>query len=147
MAENLILSGYAEDCPSELLAAIDAGLHAHNLAAAPLEQVRSLAVGMHLPDGALLGGALGRSWGLCCELQQLWVREDRRGQGLGATLMRAFEAQAAARGCELIYLETFSFQAPGFYRRLGYEEAACLEGFAPGLAKYLMRKRLERAAP
>lgn len=61
--------------------------------------------------------------------------------------MCAFEAPTAARGCELIYLETFSFQASGFYRQLGYEEAACVEGFAPGLAKYLMRKRLERAAP
>ncbi|MFN3809160.1 MAG: GNAT family N-acetyltransferase [Roseateles asaccharophilus] len=76
----------------------------------------------------------------------MWLLEDRRSQRVDATLMRAFEAQAAARGCELIYLETFSFQAPGFYRRLGYEEAACLQGFAPGLAKYLMRKRLERAA-
>jgi ribosomal protein S18 acetylase RimI-like enzyme len=104
-----------------------------------------LACFARLPCGAVVGGAVGRTWGECCELQQLWVDEARRRQGIGADLVRAFEARASARGCRTFYLHTFSFQAPKLYRSLGYEVAVALEGFAPGIVKYLMVRRV--AAP
>lgn len=146
---------------------IDAALGAANGVAAPLHEVRPLACLLHplrpasaprWPDagteegleegreaGHAVGGAVGRTWGRCAELQQLWVHESLRRQGLGAQLVRAFEAQAAARGCTLVYLETFSFQAPSLYRALGYETLATLEGFAPGIAKFIMARRLIEA--
>lgn len=40
------------------------------------------------------------------------------------------------------YLDTFSFQAPEFYRRCGYATALRIDGFADGIAKHLMVKRL-----
>lgn len=124
--------------PEADAALVGAGLDTSNAAAAPLHDVRPLACFARSPDGAVLGGAIGRTWGGCCELQQLWVEPARRRQGLGAGLVKAFEARAAARGCGTFYLETFSFQAPSLYRSLGYEVAAALEGFAPGIVKYLM---------
>ena len=57
--------------------------------------------------------------------------------------MTAFEAAAAARGVDQIYLDTFTFQAPEFYRALGYRAALELEGFAPGIVKYTMVKSIE----
>ncbi|MEQ1736311.1 MAG: GNAT family N-acetyltransferase, partial [Rhodoglobus sp.] len=106
------------------------GLDSANAGAAPLDDVVPLSCFARLPDGAVVGGAIGRTWGVCCELQQLWVEPARRRQGLGAELVKAFEAHAAARGCSTYYLETFSFQAPSLYRSLGYEVALALEGFA-----------------
>jgi GNAT superfamily N-acetyltransferase len=82
--------------------------------------------------------AVGRTWGACAELQQLWVRSELRRQGLGARLVRAFEQRAAQRGCVRVYLTTFTFQAPRLYASLGYEMHHTIEGFGPGIAKHLM---------
>ncbi|MEQ1686218.1 MAG: GNAT family N-acetyltransferase [Burkholderiaceae bacterium] len=133
--------------PEAEAALVDDGLDTSNAAAAPLHDVRPLACFARLPDGAVVGGAIGRTWGTCCELQQLWVEPARRRQGLGADLVKAFEAHAAARGCTAYYLETFSFQAPSLYRSLGYEVALALEGFAPGIVKYMMVRRSAGPSP
>lgn len=108
-----------DECPADAAAVIDAGLAAYNDAAAPLHEVRPVSCVARAADGTVLGGAIGRRWGACCELQQLWLRDDRRGRGLGRRVVLAFEAHAAALGCEQVILETFSFQAPAFYAKLG----------------------------
>lgn len=119
---------------------IDAGLGAANEAAAPLHEVQRLACIARTAAGTVIGGAIGRTWGECCELQQLWVEPSHRRRGLGARLVRAFEARAQQRGCRTFYLETFSFQAPRLYRSLGYEVRLELAGFGAGIAKYSMVK-------
>jgi GNAT superfamily N-acetyltransferase len=93
-----------------------------------------------LPDGTLVGGAVGRTWGSCCELLQLWVDAAHRGRGIATQLVQAFEARAAARGCRIYYLTTLSFQAPGLYQRLGYDVLAQIDGYPEGIVKYLMHK-------
>jgi GNAT superfamily N-acetyltransferase len=120
------------------LRVVDAGLGASNDAAAPLHEVRPLACFLRDERGAVIGGAVGRRWGTCAELQQLWVQPDLRRRGLGARLVRAFEARAAQHGCSTVYLETFSFQAPRLYAALGYETRHTIEGFGHGIAKHLM---------
>jgi ribosomal protein S18 acetylase RimI-like enzyme len=81
-----------------------------------------------------------RTWGRCCELQQIWVGEPYRRNGIGRRLMQLVEEEARRRRCTLIFLETFSFQAPELYRRLGFETACELSGFPNGIVKYVMRK-------
>jgi ribosomal protein S18 acetylase RimI-like enzyme len=134
-----------DDVPRADAAVVDAGLGAANDAAAPLHQVRPLAAFVREADGAVIGGAVGRTWGTCCELQQLWVDAAWRRRGLGARLVRAFEQRAQQRGCVTFYLETFSFQAPSLYRGLGYEERLAISGFAPGIRKFTMVRELPRA--
>ena len=117
---------------------IDAGLDASNLAAAPLNQVRPIACIARAPSGEVVGGAVGRTWGECAELQQLWVAPEHRRGGIGSRLAKLFHARARARGCRALYLATFSFQAPAFYQALGYKPVAELRGFPGGIVKYLM---------
>jgi GNAT superfamily N-acetyltransferase len=93
-------------------------------------------------SGAVVGGALARWWGQCCELQQLWVDEEHRAAGLGRQLVQVVESEARTRGCRLMYLETFTFQAPMFYLKLGYEVACELKGFPNDVSKIVMRKNL-----
>ncbi len=121
---------------------VDAGLEAANAAAAPLSDVRPLACFAHSPSGNVIAGAVGRTWGVCCELRQLWVEPQLRRNGIASRLVRLFEERATARGCHVFYLETFSFQAPAFYRILGYESALELRGFPCSIAKYVMTKRI-----
>lgn len=123
-------------------AVVDAGLDAHNLASAPLHEVRPLDAIASTHDGTVVGGAVGRTWGRRCELLQFWVAPAHRLQGTGSRLLAAFEREAAARGCELVYLDTWTFQAPGFYRARGYVEALRMDGYAPGLVRFTLHKRL-----
>ena len=75
-------------------------------------------------------------------MNSLWVRDDRRGAGLGTALMDAMEADARRLGCTLMVLETHSFQAPGFYERRGFARAGEVAGYPRGEAFILMAKPL-----
>ena len=124
------------------LSAVDAGIDQHNLAVDELHNVRRLAVFGRDRHGEVQGGAVGRTWGLCCELLQLWVAQDVRGQGVGSELMDGFEQDAIRRGCSLVYLETFTFQAPEFYQKRGYRIALETAGYANGIVKFTLHKPL-----
>ena len=127
-------------------AIVDAGLGDANAAAAPLHEVQPLACIARRPGGEVVGGAVGRTWGTACELQQLWVDPAHRRCGIGAQLVREFESRARARGCRTFYLETFSFQAPSLYRSLGYTARLELHGFGHGIVKYTMVREVEADA-
>lgn len=136
-----------DDVPHEAGRLVDSGLGASNEESAPLHEVERLSCFARLPSGKVAGGAIGRTWGECCELQQLWVDRAHRRQGLGSEIVRRFEAAARERGCTTIYLETFSFQAPALYRSLGYEVGLELRGFPQDIAKYVMVKRTGTLPP
>jgi ribosomal protein S18 acetylase RimI-like enzyme len=127
-----------DDLPAQETRLVDEGLGGFNDQAAPLHEVRPLSCFARLASGEVVGGAIGRTWGPCCELQQLWVEPAYRRHGAGARLVRDFEARAQARGCETFYLETFNFQAPEFYRALGYEVRYEHAVYPHGIVKYLM---------
>jgi GNAT superfamily N-acetyltransferase len=78
--------------------------------------------------GEIIAGFDGYTWGGCCELSHVWVHERHRGRGLGTLLIGSAEAEATARGCSRVVLATHSFQAPGFYERMGYERKYAIEG-------------------
>lgn len=134
-----------DDHPEAESAIVDAGIGQSNDAAAPLHEVRPLSCFAYGNAGIVIGGAVGRRWGNCCELQQLWVEPRYRHQGIATKLMTAFELRAQSHGCESFYLETFNFQAPEFYRALGYQVAHENKVFPHGFVKYIMVKQLGAA--
>ena len=76
----------------------------------------------------------------------LWVDEAARGQGHGSRLMQAAARFARLRRCALIYLNTFSFQAPRFYEKLGYRRFGALKGVpARDASRIFYVKRLSGA--
>lgn len=93
-------------------------------------------------QGNTIGGAIGRSWYGWLFIELLHLPECLRGQGLGRQVMQAAEAEARARGCIGVRLDTFSFQAPGFYERLGYARMGTLAEHPPGHARHWYAKRL-----
>ena len=97
-------------------------------------------------DGAAVGGIYGWTWGATCYVRYLFVPEEMRKQGQGSSLMRAVETEAKARGCGQIVLPTHDFQAPEFYRRLGFEIAGRVDGYPHGHQYLTMVKRLGSVA-
>jgi GNAT superfamily N-acetyltransferase len=97
----------SSDAPPEAsVLAVDRGLEQFNLSVAPLSDVKPLASFATEPSGHIVGGAVGRTRGRCCELLQLWVEPARRSSGVGSRLLRQFEAHAGRRGCNVFYLTT-----------------------------------------
>ena len=84
----------------------------------------------------------GFTWGRCCQIDELWVDQSARRQGLGSLLARAVEEHARGKGCAQVILSSHTFQAPDFYRRLGYVEQARIAGYPMGHADIHFRKLL-----
>jgi len=95
-------------------------------------------------DDAVTGQTIGGLWGRTVYdwlfVEFLFVPERLRGRGLGTILLRKAEEAALARQCTGVCLDTFDFHAPGFYRKLGYEEFATLESPRRGFERHFFRK-------
>jgi len=139
-AAGLRFSVHDDAGPAAASALVDQGLDGFNHGAAPLHEVQGLSCFVRDRNGDVIGGAIGRTWGRCCELQQLWVHEAWRRRGIGAALVRQFEDRATGRGCIHFYLETFSFQAPALYRALGYQDVLASDVYPHGIVRYTMHK-------
>ena len=72
----------------------------------------------------------------------LWVSEKQRGKNMGKALLARAESEARKRGARNAYLYSFSFQAPGFYRKLGYRQFGKLNGFPKGHSCHWLTKAL-----
>ncbi|MGE9553169.1 GNAT family N-acetyltransferase [Erwinia amylovora] len=93
-------------------------------------------------ESTLCGGLIAQTWWGALEVQYLWVAEARRGVGLGKSLMLQAEEIARERGCHMSYVDTFDFQAKGFYQKLGYEEYGSLKGYAHKFRRFYLAKEL-----
>ena len=136
-----------DSLPPEETALIDSGLDEANVAAAPLHEVQSISCFARTKSGIVIGGAVGRRWGACCELQQLWVEPPHRRNGIGTQLIRAFESHARAQGCSSFFLETFNFQTPSLYESLGYVVVYEHKLYPHDIVKYIMVKQCDRELP
>ncbi len=92
--------------------------------------------------GAMIAGLSGFTWGGYAKVEWLWVAAPHRRAGLGRRLLTAAEDEARSRGCELIVLDTHDFQAPGFYRKLGYAQCGRTDGTPRGSGQTFFEKAL-----
>ncbi len=93
----------------------------------------------------IVAGLSGWTWAGACEIRTLWVHPSLRGRGHGGSLLRAAEEEARSRGCQVILLASYSFQAPAFYQKHGFELVWQLEDFPPGHRYCYLVKRLASA--
>jgi len=93
-------------------------------------------------DGTHVGGVIAVTYWNWLFVELMWVRDDLRGQGYGEKLLAMAEEEGRRRGAEFSYLDTFSFQAPEFYRKNGYEVFGKLDEFPPGYQRFFMSKHL-----
>jgi GNAT superfamily N-acetyltransferase len=92
--------------------------------------------------GALVGGLDASFYAGWLFVINLWVDGPLRRRGIGHQLLQQAEHLAAGRGCHSAWLDTFSFQAPEFYRRFGYEVFGTLD-YPPDHRRLFLKKRLQ----
>lgn len=126
----------------EDVAALGEHLYRHSAAVTGCDDGRWLAIFVRDAAGDVVAGLHGWTWAGTGFVKTLWVREDLRRQGLGARLLEAAEREAAGRGCREVQLDTLTYQAAGFYRRLGYEQIGDLPGWPAGSRRLFFRKAL-----
>lgn len=96
-------------------------------------------------DGTTVGGLWGRILNDWLFVELLFVPEPLRRSGLGTRVMRAAERSAAEKQCVGIWVDTYSFQAPGFYAKLGYDIFGRLPDYPRGHERIFLRKLLGSA--
>jgi ribosomal protein S18 acetylase RimI-like enzyme len=104
--------------------------------------VQPLCVFVRNDDGHIIGGLTAKTYWQYLDISFLWVDEQHRKSGHATALMSAAEAEARRRGCKKAIVDTFSFQAPEFYRKLGYSEWGRLTEMAGQHERYFFRKAL-----
>ncbi|MBD0369954.1 MAG: GNAT family N-acetyltransferase [Pyrinomonadaceae bacterium] len=119
---------------------IERALVEHNEAKSEPRNYTPLAIFLRNNEGQIVGGLRGVTvWGWLF-VSQLWVAENLRGQDYGTKLMEAAELEAKARNCHAAYVDTFSFLALDFYRKVGYTVFGQLEDFPKGHTRYFLKK-------
>jgi GNAT superfamily N-acetyltransferase len=116
-------------------------MRAYNDAAAGKADYRALAVTIR-DKGKIVGGLVGETYWGWMYVNVLWVAAAHRGKGYRQSLLHAAEAEARKRGVHNVFLDSFSFQAPKFYVKLGYREYGQLKEFPKGHSRHSMTKAL-----
>ena len=95
-------------------------------------------------EGNIIGGCTGYIyyWG-CMYIDDMWVDEKYRREGLGSQALQAVEKVAEAKGCHLIWLGTWDFQARPYYEKHGYTVFSTLYECPVGHIDYNLFKRLD----
>lgn len=105
------------------------GLLKYNLTRIEDKNIEELGVYIRDTTGHVVAGLIGSVHGLWMTVKYLWISEELRGQGVGSQILSKAEEIAKEHGCKYVFLDTFDFQAPEFYKKRGYIEAFTLENY------------------
>jgi GNAT superfamily N-acetyltransferase len=121
--------------------AVFKGLRAFNADAVGKFDFRPLAITLR-HRGSIVGGLVGHSYLGWMFVAAFRIADEFRRKGFGSKIMKAAEKEAKRRGVKNVYLDTFSFQAPAFYRKLGYRKFGRLDDFPSGHHRIWLTKAL-----
>jgi ribosomal protein S18 acetylase RimI-like enzyme len=114
----------------------------YNLARIEDKNPKDLGVYLQDETGKKVGGLIGNTHGNWLFIKFLWVSEELRGHSIGSNILNQAEQTAKERGCKYSFLDTFSFQAPEFYKKHGYKKVFALENYPVTGKRYYFTKTL-----
>jgi GNAT superfamily N-acetyltransferase len=121
---------------------IGGGISNYNRQQAGEDNARSLCFVLKAPDEEIVGGVIGATFWDWCHIDLMWIKEGLRGHRYGQRLLALAEDEARQRGAKHVYLDTFSFQAPDFYKKYGYQVFGVLPDYPAGHQLYFLTKQL-----
>ena len=100
-------------------------------------------------NGGIIGGCIAEAyeyhWARVL-LEEFWVDERYRHQGIGSMILREVERIAREKGCRVVTLGTASYMARPFYEKHGYTVFTTLKT-PNGYISYSLVKYLDRDTP
>ncbi|MGD8232853.1 GNAT family N-acetyltransferase [Vibrio sp. TRT 1302] len=130
--------------PKNIKDVIYSGLKSFNMRHLPDEDIQTLACYVEDDQGNFAGGLTGEIYTNTLFVEFLWVDDQYRDSGIGSMLMARVESEAKAFGVTDMYLDTYSFQAPNFYAKLGFKEMGRYKGFPTvGVDKIFLQKKIQ----
>lgn len=133
---------YVEKPEDAAWGVIGKGLDAFNVQIAGDYNFQRICFALQTSDDNIVGGVLGELFWDWFHIDLLWIPEELRGHGYGHQLLLQIEEEAKKRGAKNIFLDTFSFQAPEFYKKHGYQIYGELKDFPPGHQRYFFKKQI-----
>ena len=121
---------------------IGGGIRAFNNQQAGEDNASSLCFALQGEDGSIHGGVIGQIFWDWLHVNLMWIKPELRRQGLGSRLLTAIESAVRERGACHAYLDSYSFQAPGFYEVHGYRVFGALDDYPQGHQLFFMQKDL-----
>ena len=121
---------------------VGGGIDNFNIGIAGPYQGTRICYVLYAPDEQVVGGVIADTYWDWCFISLMFVKDELRGRGFGGQLLELAEELARQRGCKNVYLDTFSFQAPEFYKKYGYRVFGELKDFPPGHSRFFMTKEL-----
>ena len=107
------------------------------------EASENIPLGVYYEDESerKLAGLTGETFGNWLCINYLFVAENLRNKGIGTKIVLSAEDEARKRNCKYVFVDTFSFQAPKFYEKLGYKEVFSLNEYPyTGKRHYYIKK-------
>lgn len=126
--------------PEEELKAVHEGLRVYNRQF--FKTTEDLSCGIMDENGVCIAGALVWRADELAMVDILWVDEAHRKHGLGEKILSAVEEKARKSGVKYLELNTFGFQAPRFYEKLGFRQFGALERCIGAYGHYHFVKEL-----
>jgi GNAT superfamily N-acetyltransferase len=133
---------FQEDPQTEAIEAIRSNLVTFNRLQVGRDNYKPFLFTINNATEETIGGIVGEAYLGWLYIELLWVSEEIRNFGYGSKLLIAAETKAKEYGCQNAYLDTFSFQALGFYQKHGYTVFGELPDFPIGYSRYFLTKRL-----
>jgi GNAT superfamily N-acetyltransferase len=93
-------------------------------------------------DDKVIGILVGHSYYNEVHVTDLIVIEEYRSKGVGTELIKRVEQEFTGRNFENINLTTFAFQAPEFYKKMGFEVEHVRKSSDEKLTKYFLIKHI-----
>jgi GNAT superfamily N-acetyltransferase len=121
---------------------IGGGIQNYNTQQAGDDRGKRLCFVLQASDQEIVGGVIGATYWDWLHIDLMWIKEKLRGRGYGRRLLSLAEDEARQRGAKNAYLDTFSFQAPDFYKQHGYQVFGELKDYPPGHQRYFLTKQL-----
>lgn len=141
MRDEYVIEVPADFKPDEINVIVK-GLTNFNASKANGEEPRYLVITIRDKDQTIVGGLFGATYLGWLQVIAVWMSDSLRGKGHGTRLMCRAEAEALKRQCPRVFLETLSFQALPFYKKLGYKVVSEIADFPPGGSRYALTKML-----
>ncbi|MFT0875572.1 GNAT family N-acetyltransferase [Rhodopseudomonas palustris] len=117
------------------------GLKAYNKEQWGRQKYKRFAVSLRNGE-QIVGGVVGEMWSTVLFIQYFWIEQAYRGKRHGRKLLAAIEDEARKFGATRSYLDTMSFQAPGFYSTSGYKKFGVIDGYPDDVTRHWFMKAL-----